>query len=169
MKKTLLTVSIGTVLFCACKKDNNNSLNSTDQNFMTQVAIGNNAEIQAGQLAATKSSNSAVQAFGQMMVMEHGQAQTDLKTLGSKVGRTISDTVDATHKQLMTTLSNLSGDNFDTAYINSQIRDHQNTLNVFQTEINSGNQSDVKAYASKYLSHIQEHLRMADSVSLLIH
>lgn len=169
MKKTLLAVSFGAVLFCACKKDNNNSLNDTDKNFMTQVAIGNNAEIHAGQLATTKTDNDSIRAFGEFMVTEHGQAQNDLKTLGSNVNYTISDSVDAAHQQLIAMLNNLSSHNFDTAYINSQIRDHQNTLNVFQNEINNGNQSDVKAYANKYLPHIQEHLRMADSLALLIH
>src|SRR5437763_16690025 len=74
----------------ACyKKDNKNTNNSMDQTFVTQVAIGNNAEIQAGQLAATKGNSASVRSFGQMMVSEHGQAQADLKNTGSSAGITV--------------------------------------------------------------------------------
>lgn len=166
MKKLLLAGSLMVAILTACDKDkDNNNPNSTDQNFMTQVAIGNKAEIMAGQLAATKSTNAGVQAFGQMMVTEHGQAQTDLQTLAASLGRTLPDTVDAEHQALMTRLNSLSGEAFDTVYINSQVNDHQKTVAVFQDEISNGDNSSVKSYANQYLPHIQMHLQKADSLS----
>jgi putative membrane protein len=62
-------------------------------------------------------------------------------------------------------LNSLSGRSFDTAYINSQIKDHQKTLSIFQMEINDGDNQNVRNYASKYLPHIQMHLQKADSLS----
>ena len=165
MKKLFLAGSVVAIVLLACKKDNSNDLNSTDQNFMTQVAIGNNAEVMAGQLAATKATNAGVKAFGQMMATEHRQAQLDLKALAASVGRTVSDTVDAEHQALMARLNSLSGTAFDTAYINSQVRDHQKTQTTFQTEISSGNNNQVQNYATQYLPHIQMHLQKADSLS----
>jgi putative membrane protein len=53
---------------------------------------------------------------------------------------------------------------FDTAYINSQVKDHQAAVNLFQSEISAGATQSVKDYASKYLPHIQMHLNMADSI-----
>ncbi|MFL5811747.1 MAG: DUF4142 domain-containing protein [Flavisolibacter sp.] len=153
---------------CNKDKDNENSINSTDQMFVTQVSIGNNAEIAAGQLAASKAENASVRAFGQMMVTEHGTAQNDLKSLGSNVGITVSDTVDAEHMALMTRLNSLSGHSFDTAYMHSQVKDHQKTLTIFQNELNSGNHQQVKSYANQYLPHIQMHTQKADSLSRVI-
>jgi putative membrane protein len=165
MKKLFLAGSVVAVVLLACKKDNNNDLNSTDQNFMTQVAIGNNAEIMAGQLAATKATNAGVKAFGQMMATEHGQAQMDLKALAASVGRTVADTVDAEHQALMARLNSITGYSFDTAYINSQVKDHQKTQTIFQMEISDGNNNQVQNYATQYLPHIQMHLQKADSLS----
>jgi putative membrane protein len=170
MKKSFAGAVVIAAFVFACNKDkdNKNSLNSTDQMFVTQVAIGNNAEVAAGQLAATKASNDGVKAFGQMMATEHGAAQTELKTVGSSAGISVSDSVDAEHVALMARLNSLSGHSFDTAYINSQVKDHQKTLGIFQTELTLGNHQQVKAYASKYLPHIQMHLQKADSLSQAI-
>src|SRR5881392_1016749 len=144
MKKVFLTGSVALIVFASCKKDkDNNNVNSTDQTFLTQVAIGNKAEVMAGQLAATKATNPAIKSFGQLMVTEHGQAQTDLQNVYSSVGQTMPDTVDAEHQALMARLNSLTGHSFDTAYINSQVRDHQKTLTIFQSEINDGDNSNV--------------------------
>lgn len=169
MKKIFLVGSLAALILAACHKDKNeNDLNSTDQTFMTQVAVGNKAEIMAGELAATKGSSAAVKAFGQLMVTEHGQAQSDLQALASSLGRTLPDTVDAEHQALMARLNSLSGYSFDTAYINSQVKDHQKTVDIFEMEINEGNHQSVKAYASQYLPHIQMHLQKADSLSMAL-
>jgi putative membrane protein len=168
MKKVFLTGSLALFILAACKKDkdnSNNNVNSTDQTFLTQVASGNKAEIMAGQLAATKATNAGIKAFGQMMVTEHGEAQSDLQRVYASVGQTMPDTVDAEHQALMTRLNSLSGYSFDTAYINSQVKDHQKTLSIFQSEISNGNNDSVQNYANKYLPHIQMHLQKADSLS----
>lgn len=166
MKKVILMGSLLAVVFTACDKDedDNSTLNSTDQMFITQVAIGNTAEVQAGQLAAAKGTNAGVKAFGQMMATEHSQAQTELKNIGTSAGINVKDSVDPAHQLLVQRLSTLTGKSFDTAYINSQVVDHQNTLNIFQTEISSGNNQNVKSYAGKYLPNIQLHYNKADSI-----
>ena len=167
MKKVLLFGSVAAVfVMSACKKDNNNNVSSQDQTFLMQATISNNAEIMAGNLAATKGTNASVKAYGQMMVMEHGMAKSDLQSTVSNTGQSIpADTVDAMHKALMTRLSSLSGRAFDTAYINSQVMDHQMTLANFNTEISSGSNQNTKDYANKYQPHIQMHLKTADSLS----
>jgi putative membrane protein len=168
MKKTLLAASMAIIVLASCKKDDNdneNDMNSTDETFVTQVAIGNKAEVMAGQLAATKGTSAGVKAFGQMMVTEHTQAQTDLQAVYSGLGRTMPDSVDLEHQALMTRLNSLTGFAFDTAYMNSQVKDHQKTLTIFQSEVSSGNNMNVQTYASTYLPHIQMHLQTADSLS----
>lgn len=165
MKKVFLAGTLALAILTSCDKDDNdNDVNSTDQMFVNQVAIGNKAEIMAGQLAATKGSSAGVRAFGQMMVTEHGQAQTDLQNVATNIGITLPDTVDAEHQALMVRLSSLSGYSFDTAYINSQVKDHQKTISIFQMEISSGNNTSVRNYANQYLPHIQMHLQKADSL-----
>ena len=165
MKKWIVALSVCTAVLSACDKNNDeDELNSTDRNFVTMASISNNAEIGAGQLAAQKGTNSMVKAFGSQMVTEHTMAQNDLHTRGSNAGITVADSVDAEHRALMTRLMSLSGYAFDTAYMNSQVRDHQNTLNLFNNEISSGQQQDIRSYAQQYQPHIQMHFTTADSI-----
>jgi putative membrane protein len=119
-------------------------------------------------LAAINGNNPAVQSFGALMSTEHTQAQTVLKNVGASVNITVNDSIDPVHAALMTRLNSLSGGSFDTAYINSQVMDHQNTLTLFQREISSGNNVTVKNYANQYLPHIQMHLSKADSIKAIL-
>jgi putative membrane protein len=175
MKRVFLTGNLILALCltaCDNKDDNNNNsdtLNSMDQSFVPQASVSNNAEINAGQLAATKATNTSVKSFAQLMVTEHTTAQSDLRSRASAVGLTLSDTVDAEHRALMTRLNSLSGFAFDTAYMNSQVKDHLKTLTLFQTEMNAGNQSSIRNYANTYEPHIMMHLQRADSIRQTLH
>ena len=164
MKKMFIAASVLAMVLVACDKDDDDEINGTDQDFVRMASISNNAEVMAGQLAATKATAPMVKTFGANMVTEHTQAQTDLKTRASEVNISVSDTVDAEHRALMTRLNSLSGYSFDTAYMNSQVKDHQKTIDFFQTEINGGQHQRIKSYANDYLPHIQMHFNKADSI-----
>ncbi|RZK08846.1 MAG: DUF4142 domain-containing protein [Flavobacterium sp.] len=164
MKKMFIATSVVALLAVACDKDDENKVNNTDRDFVKLASISNNAEMMAGQLATTKATSPLVKAFGSHMVLEHNLAQSDLKTRGSEAGIAVSDTVDAEHKALMTYLNSLSGYSFDTAYMNSQVKDHQKTINFFQMEISGGQHQRIKSYANEYLPHIQQHFTRADSI-----
>jgi putative membrane protein len=154
----------------SCSKDDNDDtqLNSTDQNFITSANLSNNAEIDAGTLAATKGNSAGVKMFGSMMVTEHTTAKTDLKSVGTNVGVAVRDTIDAPHIALKQQLSAtaLTGRAFDSVYIINQVADHQATLARFDAEIGGGNHAQVRNYAMKYRPNIQNHLRMADSIAV---
>lgn len=165
MKKLFLFGTLALAGFLtACDKDEDEDVNATDQQFVMSAGMANRAEINAGQLAATRGSNAAVRTYGQMMVTEHTQAQNDLRSVSNDEGITMSDTVDATHQALMARLMTLNGYQFDTAYMNSQIRDHQNTIQLFQSVMNSGENDRVRTYANTYLPKIQMHYATADSI-----
>lgn len=170
--KYLLFCLAASIIFFACKKNNDNNNNETvstqDRNFISQTALANSAEVQAGQLASTTSDTSIVKMFGQQMVTDHTTAQNDLKTLGNNLNVAVPDSVDSMHSSLMDSLKTLTGRAFDSVYIMNQITDHQTTIAKFQDEINSGNKTDVINYANKYLPKLQMHLQMADSVATVM-
>lgn len=163
MKKMFFATATLAMVLMACDKDED-QLNSTDRDFIRMTSISNNAEVMAGNLAVSKGTSAMVKSFGSHMVTEHSLAQTDLKSRASEVGVQVADTVDAEHRALMTYLNSLSGYSFDTAYINSQVKDHQKTINIFQTEINGGRHQRIRSYANEYLPHIQMHFNRADSI-----
>ena len=151
-------------LIGACKKDDNQSLTDTDKNYMTQAAYSNLAEIDAGQLAATKGSKDSVKMYGTMMVADHQKAHASLDSMAKAKGFTLPTAPDAAHMATKQQLSALSGRAFDTTYINGQLTDHQKTITLFQSEIASGSNQNVRDFATKNLPVIQMHYTMADAL-----
>jgi putative membrane protein len=159
-------LAITGIICSACDDDDDSvSMNETDRNFVLNASEANLAEIELGQLAAMKSTTEGVKAFGEMMVTEHQTALDELQTIADQKDADMSTTLKAKHQQLKQLLSTLVGFQFDTAYMNSQVRDHQTTEALFETEITGGSDPQIKGYASKYLPHIQMHLEEADSIS----
>lgn len=151
---------------CDGDDDNdNNSLSQQDRTFVEQAAMGNRAEIELGQIAATRSTTPGVQAYGQKMVNDHQPAQDELEDIADDKDVNFRDELDAQHQALRQQLMTLTGYQFDTAYINSQVRDHQKMITLFQTQNTAGQDQQLRAYSSKHLPHIQMHYEMADSIA----
>jgi putative membrane protein len=162
-----LTNAVLLVLFLgsACEQDTEEPLNAQDQTFVTETVQGNRAEIEIGQLAADKSGTLPVKEFGRLMVNDHGVAQSDLKIITDGKNLEFRDELDAEHLDLRNKLLVLDGYDFDTAYINSQIRDHRRTITRFETELKNGKDQQLKDYANKHLSHIRKHLEDAITIA----
>jgi putative membrane protein len=170
MKKYAWATLLFAFAFCSCDKndDNNNNgnnINSTDRDFVLNASMANTAEINAGQLASTKANDEGIKDFGQFMVTEHGTSKTQLKNLADSLQLQAPDSLDAEHVALGAQLLTLDGRSFDSVYIHSQVTDHQKTINLFQNEINNGNNSRLKDFANSQMPHLQEHLNMADSLA----
>lgn len=127
--------------------------------------MGNTAEVQAAQLALTKSTDAAILNFANTMIVDHTAAQNSLKSIASNYGLTPPDTVDAAHKEMALILSQLSGRAFDSTYIHGQVVDHQSTIQLFQTEGTSGNNTNFKNFADTTLPKLQMHLDSANSIA----
>lgn len=137
----------------------------TDNEFMTEAAIGGMAEAELGKIASTKAQNADVKKFGQMMVSDHTKANDELKALATKKGVTLPTELDAKHKATMTELQGLSGAAFDKAYIAAQLADHEKTVKLFQAQSQSGTDADLKALATKTLPTLQAHLEMVRNLN----
>jgi putative membrane protein len=151
----------------ACDDDNdnnNNALAQVDQDFVMNVSEANKAEIEAGQLATNKGTAQEVQDFGTQMVSEHSTALTELQTLATQKKATVASALNEQHQALKQKLTDYTGYTFDTAYVNSQVKDHQTAIAMFQFYQSNGKDADLKSYASKNLPHLQEHLAKAIQV-----
>ena len=140
-------------------------LSGQDKSFLKDAAEGGNAEVSASQVALDKSTNADVKTFAQMMVDDHGKAGTELKGLADQKGVKVSDTPTITKKTEIKMLSERKGSSFDQHYADSiGVKAHQDTIKLFQKEIDKGSDADVKAWASKTLPTLQHHLEAAQAL-----
>ena len=135
-----------------------------DKTFVQQAAEGGMAEVQEGQLASSQAQSDKVKQFGQKMVKEHTENNQELMTLAQKKGLTPAAALDDKHTQEMAMLQKQADASFDHAYIMGQVTGHQAMASVMQTEIQSGSDPDLKAFAQKTLPVVQQHLQMAQQL-----
>jgi putative membrane protein len=164
LKATFLVAM--TVFFISCKKNEGNvsSVTGKDLQFVRSALIANQAEIELGQVASNRAAAHGVKAFGDMMANEHTETHADLQQINANEQLSLSSTIDAKHQQIKTKLNSVSGYTFDTLYIRGQVRDHQTTAALYQSEIDSGKNTIVRNHALKFLPHIKMHLAKADSL-----
>ncbi len=158
----LAILSFGAVVFAQQSADR---LSSPDSTFAVKAAQGGLAEVQMGQLATQKASNSDVKAFGQQMVDDHSKANDEFKSIASRKGVTLPTSMDAKDQATYDRLSKLNGAAFDRAYMADMVKDHRTDIAEFEHEASSGSDPDIKGFASKTLPTLKHHLEMAESTN----
>ena len=190
MKKVFyaLTIAVSALAFQACNsgtkdaKETADSLNmskdttsdemttggiaveESDSKFATEAAVGGMAEVELGKLALTKSSNAKVKEFADMMVNDHGKANTELMAIAKMKNITLPGMVDEMHQKKMDELKGKSGADFDKAYVDVMVDGHEKTLKLMQDEAADGKDMDLKAFASKTAPVVQAHLNMIKTI-----
>src|SRR3954451_24013824 len=139
------------------------ALSAADKAFATEAAHGGLAEVQLGQLAEQKATSSQIKEFAQRMVKDHTQANQELMQLGKTENLNLPTQIDAKHKSEMDRLSAMSGNAFDTAYMQHMVQDHKQTIADFQKQVRSGSDPALRSFTQRYLPIIQQHLQMAES------
>jgi putative membrane protein len=165
---------IAMVTMCAlciqCEEyESGEALNDQDRQFINTAASTNHAQIEFGQLAFQKSTNRAVKDFGQLMVDDQGNAQSDLKIITDGREIPFPDQLDEQHIALKNRLLVLDGFDFDTAYVNSQVREHQSIIRLYDSQSKTGMNQRLKEYASSQLPHIRLHAQNAATLASNLH
>lgn len=140
-------------------------VDETDQKFMKDAAIGNEAEVQLGQMAQTHASNPAVKSFGQRMMKDHSDSDDKLKAIAQSQHISLPTELDPKHKNQAGALSRLSGSQFDRAYMQLMVQEHTKDVNKFRTEAANAHDDSVKQFAVATLPVLESHLKEAQQVA----
>jgi putative membrane protein len=131
---------------------------ASDRKFIEKAASGGMAEVKLGQLAMEKGTSPTVKEFGKRMVDDHGKANDELKEIASKKNFPMPTDVDSEAKATYDKLTKLSGTDFDKAYIDAMVKDHDKDVKEFKKEASTGGvDPDLKAWAEKTLTVIEQH------------
>jgi putative membrane protein len=137
-------------------------VSSGDQKMMRDIAYSNLSEVAAGKLALERSQSDDVKSFAQKMIDDHTKAQQELQTLAESKGVKLPTEPDAKHKALAKVMSGLKGDAFDKRYLKQGgLNDHENTHKLLQRVQSRANDSDLKAYAAKTITAVDQLLSLA--------
>lgn len=133
------------------------------EEFMKMAAEGGMAEVELGKLAASKAKNLEVKKYGQMMVGDHGKANAELKTLAAKKNVVLPTDI-GSFKTTKDQLTGLSGAEFDSAYVDAMVEDHEKDVSNFQKQADGATDAEVKAFAVKTLPVLKKHLEAIKAI-----
>jgi putative membrane protein len=161
-------------------------LRDSPQEWVERAARANMAEIELGKLAEQRAENPQVKQFARMMVDEHTKALNELKEIASRDKIQMPAALDDDAQDTAKDLGEKRGMDFDKAYMERMIDDHQKTLDLVQdkaddlkdtqptgTSGTAGNERasteaerdrinrNLSQWATKTAPHMAEHLEKA--------
>lgn len=134
------------------------SLSGRDKAFVKDAAIGGLAEVQFGRLAAERASSPDIKQFGQRMVDDHGKANDKLMAIAKQKNVEVPTELTGKPASEYQKLSKLSGSDFDREYVKLMLDDHKKDVSEFRKQSKSGQDPDVKAFATEALPTLESHL-----------
>jgi len=140
--------------------------NFGDQAFVSKALEGGAAEVQLGQLAQEKAQSDDVKQFGKKMVADHTQmGEKWLKPVAKQMGVSEPKGPSKKDKKLIEKLQGLSGQQFDTEYIQAMLKDHKEDLKDFKNEAQMAQDPNVKQIATQGSNIIQQHLQLIEQIA----
>lgn len=175
MKKTVL-ISLLALSCCYMEACNDNRkaknynqktlLDDTGNGFIHDAYESGNTEIAASDLAEKSSQNQRVIGFAKMMITDHKEVGNEIKKFAVKKYVTINlaDSLSHEDQAKVSELSQKKGADFDKAYIQMMIADHQKAIQLFHDATNNTN-AGLTSLAEKNLGKLQMHLDSAKAIS----
>lgn len=125
---------------------------------------GGMTEIAASQLAVKNSTNPAVVSYAKTIIADHTKADSTLKWMEDDKLMTEKDTVSGEHQELIDSLGKKTGTEFDKAYLEMMIKDHEEAIDLF-TEASDDKNQTIKTFAADNLPMLQMHLDKAKELA----
>jgi len=138
----------------------------TAQGFANAAAASDKFEIESSKLAATAASSAAVKSFATKMISAHTGSTAKLKSTlaGMSPAVTPDDTLSADQQAKLDSLKGLNGSAFDSAYASAQADAHQKALDALNAYAASGDNAQLKTFASGLVPTVTAHLNMAKAL-----
>jgi putative membrane protein len=137
------------------------------QDFVTEAAQSDMLEIASSKLALTKSDSDKSKQFADRMIKDHTATSNELKGLVSAGKTTVNlpAAMDKAHQVKVDRLAKLDGKDFTRHYNDMQLAAHKDAVSLFERYGKGGDNADLKAFASKTLPHLQQHMMMAQDLN----
>jgi putative membrane protein len=135
-----------------------------DSAWMKSNAQTDLAEISAGKLVQSKSSNPDTLKLAKVTESQHTMVLTKLRGIARDLHVTLPTSPSQTQLRQASQLKSLKGLTFDRKYDALQIAGHKLSISQTKTEIAKGSSSTVTGFAQRYLPVAEMHLKMAEQL-----
>ncbi len=155
----LAAFAIGGLSSCENEDDEPivDTVSQQDENFAISASQHTNAQISFGQLAMTNGEDDSVMEYAQLIVDENTESKAELAAIADSKEVEISDGITTDMQAKYDELAALEGEEFDKEFINFQIDLLNNSMSMFENQIDNGENFTIIGYADKSLGIVKDH------------
>lgn len=140
------------------------ALSDQDKTFVDAAAKGGMMEVMMGEFAAKNATNASVKSLGQKIAKDHKMANEELKKWATTVNYTLPSSMDAAQQKMHDDLMAKKGADFDKAYVDMMLNDHKKDIAAFKKQSADGTDANLKAFATKTIPTLENHLKESEKV-----
>jgi putative membrane protein len=130
---------------------------SQDATYLKAAHQSNLAEIAGGKLAQQKGQSQQVKDLGARFVADHTKLDASLTKTASALNVTLPNAPNARQQAVAARYQALSGNEFDTVFVSTQMDAHMSAMQAGRTEIANGSDSQAKQVARTAAPVIASH------------
>jgi putative membrane protein len=134
------------------------------QRILRKAGAANKYEIAISRQALSRSTNTRVRVYAEMMVRDHDRIGRELTTLAARRGVMPADNESSSAN--VAELSQETGLAYDQAYVEAMIDAHEDVVALFE-KASKSKDPDIAAFAVQYLPTLREHLTHAMELETL--
>jgi putative membrane protein len=127
------------------------------QSFADRAASSNRFELETSELALEFAQDDGVRAFAEAMISDHTDAAEAMGAAAEADGITPTAEISEVQQARMNELENLTGERFDTAYVDVQLTAHDEAVSLFQAFSGMEGESALRDFAKQTLPVLEQH------------
>lgn len=135
-----------------------NNKKERDAQFLVNAAEINMEQIRVGQLAQQNGTTPQIKEFGKLMEDANTKSLNDLTALAKRKMITLPTTPTDNVQDAYGDLNDKSGNDFDKAYADMMVREHEDAIEVFEEASTESYDPDIKNWATMALPDMRAHL-----------
>jgi putative membrane protein len=133
-----------------------------DRLFVEAAARAEASRIESAEQALTKAGDKRVRIFAERIIEDHRPISEELTVLASDAG--ISLAADAGSPPPTRSFDDLSGNAFEHAWLDAEVKAHQELIDLFVGQAEKGENQQLRTFAANHLASLRDHLDIARSL-----
>lgn len=140
------------------------TVDAASAEFMVKAANSAMTGADLAGLAQQKANSPAVKEFASLLLSDHSAETGQLKMLAVAKNVVLPEAPSDDKLKIKNDLSAKSGKDFDKAFIQQMIKDHDAGIELYEDAMKNVKDPDVTSFADKTLQKLREHLSRAKSI-----
>jgi putative membrane protein len=139
-------------------------VSAADAGFIVEAAALGMAEVRLSEVAMQQAEDVEVQQFASRMLDDHTRMNNQLLQLAGIKDIEVPAELTDEDQERIDRLTRLSGADFDRAYMEEMVQDHEEAVKRFEQQVQHGQDQDVRNLAADSLPQLREHRQEAQQV-----